>query len=124
MERHRSASALRRLTRVAAQMSELVCLTLCKLDDRPGFRRWTRTARIAASESGDPLVHPWALAQEAYGHHYSGDMLEAVDVAHHAQELVSSSPSGRPAGAARRGSVTRGRLPARGRSWGMMPRLS
>jgi tetratricopeptide (TPR) repeat protein len=93
MERHRSASALRRLTRVAAQMSGLVCLTLCKLDDRPGFRRWTRTARIAASEAGDPLVHSWVLAQEAYGHYYSGDMLEAVDVARHAQELASSRPS-------------------------------
>jgi tetratricopeptide (TPR) repeat protein len=70
----------------------LMCLTLCKLDDRPGFRRWTRTARIAANEAGDPVVHSWILAQEAYGHYYSGDMLEAVDVAKHAQELVPASP--------------------------------
>jgi hypothetical protein len=40
LHRHRSASALRRLTRV----SGLMCLTLCKLDDRPAFRRWARTA--------------------------------------------------------------------------------
>ncbi len=37
---HRSASALRRLTGVTAQMSGLMCLTLCKLDDRPAVRRW------------------------------------------------------------------------------------
>ena len=42
IQRHRSSSAMRRLTRVAAQMSGLMCLTLCKLDDRAGFRRWTR----------------------------------------------------------------------------------
>jgi transcriptional regulator with XRE-family HTH domain/tetratricopeptide (TPR) repeat protein len=92
IQRYRSASAMRRLTRVAAQMSGLMCLTLCKLDDRPGFRRWTRTARIAANEAGDPVVHSWILAQEAYGHYYSGDMIEAVDVAKHAQELVPTSP--------------------------------
>jgi tetratricopeptide (TPR) repeat protein len=92
IQRHRSASAMRRLTRVAAQMSGLMCLTLCKLDDRPAFRRWTRTARIAASETGDPETHSWVLAQEAYGHYYSGDMLEAVDVARHAQELGSNQP--------------------------------
>jgi hypothetical protein len=49
IERYRSSSAMRRLTRVAAQMAGLMCLTLCKLDDRAGFRRWTRTARIAAN---------------------------------------------------------------------------
>jgi transcriptional regulator with XRE-family HTH domain len=92
IQRHRSASAMRRLTRVTANMSGLMCLTLCKLDDRPAFRRWTRTARIAASEAGDPATHSWVLAQEAYGHYYSGDMLEAVDVARHAQELVSRQP--------------------------------
>jgi tetratricopeptide (TPR) repeat protein len=92
IQRHRSASAMRRLTRVAAHMSGLMCLTLCKLDNRPAFRRWARTARIAASEAGDPVTHSWVLAQEAYGHYYSGDMLEAVDVARHAQELVTPRP--------------------------------
>ena len=48
IERHRSSSAMRRLTRMAAQMSGLMCLTLCKLDDRADCRCWTRTARIAA----------------------------------------------------------------------------
>jgi tetratricopeptide (TPR) repeat protein len=32
------------------------------------------------------------LAQEAYGHYCSGDMLEAVDVAQHAQQFVPTSP--------------------------------
>jgi transcriptional regulator with XRE-family HTH domain len=45
IQRHRSASAMRRLTRVAAHMSGLMCLTLCKLDDHSAFRRWTRTVR-------------------------------------------------------------------------------
>jgi hypothetical protein len=27
------------------------------------------------------VTHSWILAQEAYGHYYSGDLLEAVDVA-------------------------------------------
>lgn len=92
IQRHRSASALRRLTRVTAHMAGLMCLTLCKLDDRPAFRRWTRTARMAAGEAGDPVTHSWVLAQEAYGHYYSGDMLEAVDVARHARELVTARP--------------------------------
>lgn len=92
LDRYRSASALRTLTRVAADMAGLMCLTLCKLDDRSAFRRWARTARLAAHEAGDPVTHSWVLAQEAYGHYYSGDLIEAVDVARHAQELVQTTP--------------------------------
>jgi transcriptional regulator with XRE-family HTH domain/tetratricopeptide (TPR) repeat protein len=81
-------SAMRRLTRVAAQMSGLMCLIFCLLDDRPDFRRWARTARLAADEAGDLETLSWVLAQEAYGHYYSGDRLEAIDVARHAYEVV------------------------------------
>jgi tetratricopeptide (TPR) repeat protein len=88
LRRHRSASALRRLTRVAAQMSGLMCLTFCILDDRPAFRRWARTARLAADEAGDPETLSWILAQEAHGHYYSGNMLEAIEVARHACEVT------------------------------------
>lgn len=88
LNQHRSASAMRRLTRVTAQMSGLMCLILCILDDRPAFRRWARTARLAGNEAGDPETLSWVLAQEAYGHYYSGDMLEAIDVARHACEIV------------------------------------
>jgi tetratricopeptide (TPR) repeat protein len=88
LHRHRSASALRRLTRVAAHMSGLMCLTFCKLDDRQAFRRWARTARLAADEAGDSVTHSWILAQQAYGHYYSGDLDEATDVARHAQAVV------------------------------------
>jgi hypothetical protein len=84
----RSAASLRRLARVAAQLSGLMCLLLVKLDDRDGSRRWGRTARTAAGEAGDPAVMSWVLAQEAYGRYYSGDMDEAVDMARHAQALV------------------------------------
>ncbi|PZS28794.1 MAG: hypothetical protein DLM59_14015 [Pseudonocardiales bacterium] len=80
------------MTQVAAHMAGLMCLTLCKLDDRAAFRRWARTARLAAAEAGDAVLHSWVLAQEAYGHYYSGDLQEAVDVACHAQALVPRTP--------------------------------
>jgi tetratricopeptide (TPR) repeat protein len=90
--RHRSASALRRLTRAVALMSGLMCLTFCKLDDRPSFRRWARTARLAADEAGDPEIRSWVLAQEAYGHYYSADLVEAMEVAQHAQAVGAANP--------------------------------
>jgi tetratricopeptide (TPR) repeat protein len=86
--RYRSASALRRLTRMTAQMAGLMCLTLIKMDERSESRGWARVARTAALEAGDPLTHSWVLAQEAYGQYYSGDLTDAVDVARHAQDVV------------------------------------
>jgi tetratricopeptide (TPR) repeat protein len=94
LNEHRSASAMRRLTRVMAQMSGLMCLIFCILDDRPAFRRWARTARLAGNEAGDPETLSWVLAQEAYGHYYSGDLLEAIDVARHAHEIVRTPCTG------------------------------
>jgi len=90
--RYRSASALRRLTRVTAQMSGLMCLTLIKMDERRAFRGWARVARTAALEAGDPLTHSWVLAQEAYGQYYAGDLDDAVDLARHAQDVVRNAP--------------------------------
>lgn len=92
LSRSRSASSVRRLTRVTAQMAGLVCLMLVKLDERASFRRWARTARITAEEAGDPLTVSWVRAQEAYGYYYSGEMLEAIDVARHAQLVAGSVP--------------------------------
>lgn len=92
LHRHRSASALRRLTRTAAQMSGLMCLTLCKLDQRSASRRWAHAARLAANEAGDPETQSWILAQEAYGHFYSTDLAEAIDVAQHAQAVTAANP--------------------------------
>lgn len=88
----RTSSALRRLTRVTAQFAGLMCLTLIKLDERRAFRGWARTARLAADEAGDPLTFAWVRAQEAYGHFYSGDLAQAVDVAQHAQSLSDPTP--------------------------------
>jgi tetratricopeptide (TPR) repeat protein len=88
----RSVSALRRLTRVAAHMSGLMCMALIKLDERTAFRGWARTARVAAAEAGDPQTYSWVLAQEAFGHFYSDDLPEAVNVARHAQGVVSGTP--------------------------------
>lgn len=97
----RSASTLRRLTRTTAQMSGLMLLTLVKLDNRQAFRRWARTARIAAAEVDDPLTYSWVLAQEAYGHYYSGDLAEALDVAEQAQVVARNTGSvGAPLAAA------------------------
>jgi DNA-binding transcriptional regulator YiaG len=92
MAQCRSLSGLRRLTRVAANLSGLMCLTLIKLDDRQAFRRWARTARIAATEADDAVTYSWVLAQEAYGHFYSDDPTEAVSVAQHAQAVVPTTP--------------------------------
>jgi transcriptional regulator with XRE-family HTH domain len=92
LRRHRSASALRQLTRIAAQMAGLMGLTFIKLGDRRSFREWARTARLAASEAGDPVTHSWVLAQESYGHYYSSDFREAAEVAWHAQDIVRASP--------------------------------
>jgi hypothetical protein len=74
-------------------MAGLMCLTLIKMDERAAFRRWARTARLTAREAGDLLTHSWVRAQEAYGHYYSGDLPEAVQVARHAQELSGKTPS-------------------------------
>ena len=95
MQACRSASALRRLTRVAAQLAGLICLTLIKLDDRTAFRRWARTARLAATETDDLATISWVLAQEAYGHFYGGDTAEAVTVAQQAQLAAGAQTSGR-----------------------------
>jgi len=84
----RSLSAVRRLTQLTAHMAGLMCLTLIKLDERTAFRRWARTARIAAEETEDPVTYSWVRAQEAYGYYYSGELTEAIEVAQHAQHLM------------------------------------
>src|SRR5262245_46647150 len=91
IERCRSSSTLRRLAQATAQMAGLMCLALVKLDDRDGFRNWARTARIAAQEAGDRPTYSWVRAQEAYGHYYAGDLLQAIEVAQHAQALAGTS---------------------------------
>lgn len=88
----RSATAVRRLTRVIAQMSGLVCLMYVKLGDRTAFRKWARTARVAAEEAGDPFTIAWIRAHESYGYYYSGDMFEAINVARHAQYVAKNTP--------------------------------
>jgi tetratricopeptide (TPR) repeat protein len=98
---YRTTSGKRRLTRVVAQMSGLMLLTLVKLDERSAFRRWARTARVAADEAGDPATQAWVFAQEAYGHYYSEDLSEAVAVAQQAQVVAGGTRSvGAPLAAA------------------------
>lgn len=88
----RSSAVLARVTRVTAQMSGLMMLTFVKADERAAFRRWARTARLAADEAGDPEIQSWVRAQEAYGHYYSGNLMDAIEVARYAQELVEARP--------------------------------
>ena len=88
----RTASSLRRLARVTAQMSGLMCLLFVKLDEPGAFRRWARTARLRRREADDADTYSWVLAQEAYGHYYAGDLAEAADAARHAQDLAHSRP--------------------------------
>ena len=92
IQRCRSAASLRQLVRVAAQMSGLMCLLFVKLDERAAFRRWAGTARAAAAEAGDSRTFSWVLAQEAYGHFYSGDLAGAVRTARQAQSLMRKAP--------------------------------
>jgi tetratricopeptide (TPR) repeat protein len=92
LSRCRSASSVRRLTVVVAQLAGLMCLTLVKLDDRAAFKRWARTARIAAEEAGDPRTFSWVRAQEAYGYYYSGDYSASIDIARHAQNVAKGMP--------------------------------
>jgi DNA-binding XRE family transcriptional regulator len=89
--RPRPLSTAVTLTRIAAQMSGLLCLTLIKLDRRNEFRSWARVARNAAAETGDPETISWVLAQEAYGHYYSGDLGEALIVARGSQHAAGAT---------------------------------
>lgn len=92
MDRPRPLSSTFALTRVAANMCGLVCLTLIKLDRRPEFRAWARVARTTARETGDPDTVSWVLAQEAYGHYYADDLGEALIVARGAQRVAGDMP--------------------------------
>ncbi|PZG07716.1 XRE family transcriptional regulator [Micromonospora craterilacus] len=91
--RRPSASALRRLTGMAAQMSGLMCLVLCRIDERAAAQRWARTARLAAVEAGHPVIQSWVLAQEAHVYYYSADFDETVNLARHAQEVAGQKAS-------------------------------
>ncbi|QDY12011.1 helix-turn-helix domain-containing protein [Micromonospora sp. HM134] len=88
-----SASALRRLTGMAAQMSGLMCLVLCRIDDRTAASQWARTARLAAVEADDPVTRSWVLAQEAHVYYYSADFRETVNLARHAQDVAGPEAS-------------------------------
>ena len=91
LARRHTATALRRLTRITAQIAGLMFLTLIKLDVPLAARNWARTARVAADEAGDPTIRSWVRAQEAYVHYYAGNLAEALTVAGHAQHLAGTT---------------------------------
>lgn len=92
LTRPRPLSTAAILTKIAARMAGLICLTLIKLDRRSEFRSWARVASSAAHEAGDPETISWVLAQEAYGHYYGGDLSEALAVAASAQQAAHAAP--------------------------------
>ena len=95
MRHCRAAGSLRRLTRVAAQLSGLACLLAARMDDQDEYCHWAQTARMAAAQADDAATLSWVLAQEAYGHFYSGRLPEAVSVARQAQEMMRVTPGNR-----------------------------
>jgi transcriptional regulator with XRE-family HTH domain len=92
LERRRAVLMPNRLTRVMAQMAGLMSLTLIKLDQQTAARNWARTAKLIACEAGDSQLYAWVRAQEAYAHYYSGNLMEAVYVAGHAQHIANQAP--------------------------------
>ena len=85
LRRRHTASSLLRATRINAQMSGLLSLTLLKLNEFGAARRWGRTARIAAAECGDPATKAWVWAQEAHRYFYADDLSAAITAAERAQ---------------------------------------
>ena len=92
LERRRAILVPNRLIRIVAQMAGLMSLTLIRLDQQTAARSWARTAKLVASEAGDSKLHAWVLAQEAYAHYYSGNPVEALYVAAHAQHVANQAP--------------------------------
>jgi DNA-binding XRE family transcriptional regulator/tetratricopeptide (TPR) repeat protein len=88
----RSDALSRRLARVGAQLAGLMSLSLLKLDDRANSGNWARTARLLASETGDPNLRSWVQAQESYFQFYDQNYAGTVDAAQYAQELESTTP--------------------------------
>lgn len=93
LERPRSASTVRTLTRTAAELAGLVSLTLIKLGQAEAAKEWVRTARLAADEADHPRVRAWVLAQDAYIDYYRGDLHGAIATAEDAQSPRHGSRS-------------------------------
>ena len=74
----RSALARRDLTRIAALLAGLVCRTFIITGDQPRWTQWARTARLAATAAADSATLGWIISQEAVGHYYAGDVLQAA----------------------------------------------
>lgn len=88
-----SGHTLRRLSRIAAQMSGLMSQTLLKVDDQPGSLDWAQTARLFAAESEDPELRAWVQAQEAYYYFYAEDLQTAIESAQYAQQVAGNKHS-------------------------------
>lgn len=92
LEHRRPVTVSRHLTRTLAQLCGLLTLAHVKDDNRPAFRSWARTARIAACEVGDAELEAWVTVQEAYGHFYSDDFHTALATSQQAWDRTRSVP--------------------------------
>jgi tetratricopeptide (TPR) repeat protein len=93
--RRQTVRTQRRLCRLIAEMAGLTSLVLTKLEAYDEAKRWTRTARLAASEAGNRTVRSWVEAQEAYADFYSGGSpWNAIKSARSAQEITKSPSVG------------------------------
>lgn len=86
-----SGHTLRRLSRIAAQMSGLMSQSLLKIDDQAGSLDWARTARLFAAEAKDAELRSWVQAQEAYYYFYADDLQTAIESAQYAQQVTGNN---------------------------------
>jgi transcriptional regulator with XRE-family HTH domain len=85
----------RDLCRVAAKLAGLISMTMTNVGDYREARGWGHTARLAADESGDPVLQAWVITRgEAIAHLYFGDPHAAMTAARHAQLVVRNTTCG------------------------------
>src|SRR5690349_8859700 len=71
-------SAKQELIRSAALLASLIATTIANLDDLRSSRRWWRTAKQAADESGDVGTMVWIRGQEIVRSLYEQRPLPAI----------------------------------------------
>jgi transcriptional regulator with XRE-family HTH domain len=94
-DRRLPSGARRDLCAVAAKFAGLISMTMTNLGDYREARGWGHTARLAADESGDPVLRAWvATRAEAIPHLYFGDPHGALVAARQAQLLARNAVCG------------------------------
>lgn len=79
---------------VAGRLAGLISMTMTNLGHYREARGWVHTARLAADESGDPVLRAWVATREAVAHLHFGDPHGAAIAARQAQLLAKSIACG------------------------------